>query len=130
MNEQHVLNLLVLNCYSVPIGAVLLGVSFWNFPKNTVPLNINFKSLRRLDYPGIILSLGAIISLIYSLQQGGLVLSWDSAPIITTLAVQGVCWVAFVAWEVYLTRLGKRSPMLPVWPARLFAGRVIGSAML
>lgn len=116
--------------HSVPVGVILFAVTFWIFPKNSVPLNITFKSLRRLDFPGIVLSLGAIICLIYSLQQGGLVLAWGSAPIIATLTVQGICWLAFIAWEVYLTKRGERSTMLPVWPARLFSGRVIGSAML
>lgn len=115
---------------NVPIGSILIIVAFWIFPKNAVPLIISFRTLGRVDWPGIILSLSAAVLLIFALQQGGNKYSWSSAPIIVTLVVQGVCWVAFVVWEVMLTKKGARSRMLPVWPSRLFARRVIGSAML
>lgn len=115
---------------SVPIGSILIIITFWIFPKNAVPLIINFRTLGRIDWPGIILSLSAAVLLIFALQQGGNKYPWSSPPIIVTLVVQGVCWVAFVIWEVMLTKKGARSRMLPVWPSRLFSRRVIGSAML
>ena len=119
---------------SVPPGAVLVVIAFFTFPKNATPLDLSLRSIStRLDWPGIFLSLGGITSLIYGLQQGSTAkatYTWSSWQIVTALTVQGVCWVAFVGWEIYLTRLGDRTSILPILPARLFIRRVIGSAML
>ena len=100
------------------------------FPKNAVPLHFNLRTLGLIDWPGITLYLGAVVSLNFALQQGGTVDAWNSAPIVIPLVVQGVCWVAFVGWEISLTVRGNATRMLPIWPARLFARRVVGCAML
>ena len=100
------------------------------FPKNAVRLGITYQALGRIDWPGIMLSLSAPVLLIFALQQDGNKYFWSSAPIVATLVVQGVCFVAFEVWEVMLNRQATGSRMLPVWPSKLFVSRVMGSVML
>lgn len=76
------------------------------------------------------LFLAAVFSLNFALQEGGTQYAWNSGAIVSTLVIQTVCWVALVYWEINLTSKGFRTRMLPIWPSRLFSGRVIGCAML
>ena len=115
---------------SVPVGAVLIAVTFWAFPKNVVPLKITRKTLSLIDWPGTVLFLVAICTLNFALQEGGSQYAWDSGAIISTLVIQTISWGALVYWETRLTSKGTKTTMLPIWPSRLFTSRVIGCAML
>lgn len=116
--------------HSVPIGATVVIVVAWLFPKNATPLRINLSSFGRIDWPGAILSLAGSVLIIYALEQGGSEYAWDSAPIIVSFVIQGLCWAFFAAWEAFLTFRSSKSAMLPIFPARLVIHRVIASAMV
>ena len=105
-------------------------VTFFFFPKNEVALQNSFRSLGRLDWPGIVLSLGTVISLIWALQESGTDYAWNTAPIIAPLVISGSCLITFLVWEVILTKRASKTRMLPVLPARLFTRRVVGLALL
>ena len=114
----------------MPIGVILIAVAFWAFPKNVVPLNINLGTFAQIDWPGTTLFLVAVFTLNFALQEGGTEYAWNSGAIISTFVIQAISWVALVYWEVNLTSKGSKARMLPIWPSRLFNGRVIGCAML
>lgn len=110
----------------------MLIVSFFIFPKNPFPLIITRRSFLRIDWLGIILSLGAMVALLFALEEGGLHYEWSSPAIVTCLVVQAGLWVLFGAWETFLTLRAKKLniDILPILPSRLFARRVICCTMM
>ena len=92
---------------NVPIaaGAIFLALR---------QLNESYGPRVALDLPGVVLSTGAALGLVWGLLQGGSA-GWTSPQIIGTLAVGAVLAVAFVGWE-----RRARAPMLPL---RLFGLR-------
>lgn len=115
---------------SVPAGALIIAIVLWVFPKNPTPLRINCQSFGRIDWPGSILSLAGSVLLIFALEEGGTVYAWNSAAIIVSFAVQGVCWGLFALWEAVLSSRNSMSSMLPIFPARLVSHRIIASAVV
>ena len=110
----------------------MLIITFFIFPKNSFPLEINASSFKRIDWIGIVLSLGAMVTLLFAIEEGGLHYSWSSPVIITCLVVQGVLWVLFAGWETFLTLRAKalKISILPILPSRLFQRRVICCTMM
>jgi len=95
-----------------------------------MPLKINVRSLRRIDWPGSILSLAASVMLIFALEESGTVYAWDSVIIIASFEIQGFCWILFAAWETLLSSELFNWPMLPIFPTRLVSHRVVAAAIL
>lgn len=126
------LELTMLTFYSVPVGGVMLIITFFIFPKNSFPLEINASSFKRIDWLGIALSLGAMVTLLFAIEEGGFHYAWNSPVIVTCLVVQGVLWVLFAAWETFLTLRAKilNISILPILPSRLFQRRVISCTMM
>ncbi|CAG7933235.1 unnamed protein product [Penicillium olsonii] len=57
--------------------------------------------LRQFDLPGTIFLIPSIICLIFALQWGGSLYSWDSARIIALFVVSGVTFVTFLGIQVW-----------------------------
>lgn len=110
----------------------MLIITFFIFPKNSFPLQINASSFGRIDWIGIALSLGAMVTLLFALEEGGFHYAWNSPVIVACLVVQGVLWVLFAAWETFLTLRAKvlNISILPILPSRLFQRRVICCTMM
>ena len=124
-------NQLVIHLFSsIPGGGIVGALLFWKFPKNRPSLDGGPRRLARIDWPGVILSLAGSVVLVFPLEQGGVQYPWNSATVISTFVVAGLSWVAFAGWETYLTLQGHRMSMLPVFPMRLAAHRVVGAALL
>jgi hypothetical protein len=87
-------------------------------------------SLRRLDFPGAILSLGGSSLLIFALEEGGGKREWNDTLIISSLAASGACWLLFAAWEYLLTFKSYVVFMLPLFPATLLSSRVISATIM
>lgn len=85
--------------------------------------------ITRIDWPGVVLSLAGSIVLVFALQQGGVQFPWRSGAIIACLVAAGLCWIAFGAWEAFLTKGKSKIRMIPIFPTRLVRGRVIGAAL-
>ncbi|OJJ38042.1 hypothetical protein ASPWEDRAFT_734149 [Aspergillus wentii DTO 134E9] len=80
---------------------------------------------RRVDFLGAFLVLAASMLIIAALQEGNLDYQWSSGAIITLIALSGVLWLVFVAWEWFIShRQTQIEPMLPWRMAknRIFLG--------
>lgn len=85
-------------------------------------------NLRQIDILGVFLSLGAAITIIVPLEEGGSTYAWSSILIIFLIVTSGIFWTAFAVWETWLTKRGTKTRLLPIFPMRLVSGRVIASA--
>ena len=90
---------------NVPIGVVAVFLAANRLVKSRV------EQARHIDWPGLLLSGGALTTLVYALIEGVSV-GWRSAEILALLSASAVLWVTFVVVEL---RVGE--PMLDV---RLF----------
>ena len=77
--------------------------------------------MQRVDFLGTFLLIGANLTLVTALLEASTTFSWSSPLIIALLAVSGVLWIAFVAWEWFATKA--RSRQEPVFPFRVFHNR-------
>ena len=75
------------------------------------------QKLKRIDYLGNVILIGATVSILYALTYGGAQLPWSSASIVTPLVIGLVGLIAFMVFEN--TSIVKE----PVVPPRLFGNR-------
>ena len=128
------------HCYSVPAGAVavlaLVLTLPSNFPHHGQVLAekpkmwhiFSWNTLQKVDFLGSFLLLLATIFVVAALEEAGTTFPWKSAFVITLLAISGVLWIIFLAWERIVTRAaGLREP---VFPWRFIQSRVWIGMML
>lgn len=75
------------------------------------------EKMKRIDYWGNLILLGATVSVLYALTYGGTRYSWSSADVIAPLII-GLLGLGFFVW-FETTKWVKE----PVVPARLFSNR-------
>ncbi|GIC84723.1 uncharacterized protein Aud_000545 [Aspergillus udagawae] len=127
-----------LNNASIPGGGLAIALVLWVFPRNDGRLQISLSSVNRLDWPGIALSLAGLIFIILALEEGGGDYGWNSGLIIASFALCGICWIAFVIWEVFLGFAAHKKHlgfsfarvMLPVFPVWLLRRRIVTACLL
>jgi hypothetical protein len=69
---------------------------------------------KRVDFVGMVVSLGASILVIFALEQGGVAYPWGSGAIVSTFVLSGILWLGFITWERLLSkRDGMCEPMFP-----------------
>ena len=100
------------------------------FPKNEKPLHNGFRDLNRVDWTGCLLSLAAILLLIFALESGGNEFYWNSTPIVSSLVGASACLLLFILWEAFLARGPKDSPTLALYPFRLFQNWKLNAALM
>ena len=100
------------------------------FPKNEKPLHNGFQDLNRVDWMGCLLSLAAILLLIFALESGGSEFYWNSTPIVSSLVGASACLLLFILWEAFLARGPKDSPTLALYPFRLFQNWKLNAALM
>lgn len=102
---------------NIPIGifAILLVMKFYQIPfERTESLKIK---LRRVDYFGVLITIGAVLCLLLPLNWGGTAYAWDSAVIISLFCVMAVLIIVLVVVE-------QRSSE-PIIPMYLFLNREV-----
>lgn len=111
---------------SVPIAAPAFLISILAIPNGfphhrhgsrgpaTAADNYNAKStFRRIDIPGTILILLAVLGLTAAFEEADKLFPWRSAYVITLLTVSGILWILLFLWERYVTLSdGIREPVL------------------
>jgi hypothetical protein len=115
---------------SVPVG-VLTAISLcFTLPRTlfnelaaqqTHPIFSNH-SLRRLDFLGATLMLGALVLLATGLQQASLDYPWSSNKVLPLLVASVPFAIAFFTWQWYATQ--RRTNPEPVFPWRFFQSRI------
>lgn len=79
-------------------------------------------TLKRIDFLGGFLLLGACILIVTALQQATAGVSFAARDILPLLILAGFLWTAFILWEWYAT--AKCVSLEPVLPFRLLTNRV------
>lgn len=80
---------------------------------------------RELDVIGCLLSIVALVLLVFALQEAGAeAYAWSSAMIVTTLTLSGVAAVALYFWIWYLSSAKRFFD--PLFQARIVAQKVLG----
>ncbi|OGO01661.1 MAG: MFS transporter [Chloroflexi bacterium RBG_13_52_14] len=97
---------------NIPLGVLILGLFVFFFP-NLRPSEVKHK----IDYPGMITLILAVVTTMLALTWGGVEYPWLSAEIIGMFAFSAVMIVLFVIIE-------RRSaePIIPMW---IFKNRII-----
>ncbi|KUI52738.1 Putative HC-toxin efflux carrier TOXA [Cytospora mali] len=106
---------------NLPIGGVsgLIIFLFFTTPSAAKPASAPLlEKLRQMDFVGILLIMGAIISYILALQYGGQTHPWNSSVVIGLLVGFVAIIFVFAGWEWYQ----KERAMMP---GRLIASRLI-----
>ncbi|GAB1315320.1 hypothetical protein MFIFM68171_05530 [Madurella fahalii] len=118
--------------FNVPVGALTLGLVLFGMPKGFPharqgPIQANRTTLQslftKLDVPGSLLLLSAVLSFTACFQEAGSRFPWASPYVIILLVASTVLWVALLLWERRVTNAIK--PREPVLPWRFFTNRVM-----
>src|SRR5436189_2772544 len=105
------------NAPAAVIGITALLVAWPKSPRRGAKAKGLAKLFAQVDIPGALLLLAASILLVFALQEsGGRRYNWDSAAIIVSLVVSGICWFAFVAWIFWLDSNQSRVQIKPIFP--------------
>ncbi|AEO71679.1 uncharacterized protein THITE_2124388 [Thermothielavioides terrestris NRRL 8126] len=77
-------------------GAVLLPAYLLVIPSTSVmPDKNQWQKIAMLDWAGILLSVGAMVTLVVAINFGGVDWAWDSGASIALFVVSGVLWIVF-----------------------------------
>ncbi|KAI1088164.1 putative efflux pump antibiotic resistance protein [Rostrohypoxylon terebratum] len=124
--------------FNVPVGGLALFLLLFGMPRD-FPYKAEERRHRsisdvyttiwtRLDLPGSMLLLCAVLSFTACFQEADSRFPWKSAYVITLLIVSVLLFLALLLWERHVTQAGKvREPVLP-W--RFFTNRVMVSIIL
>jgi MFS family permease len=84
---------------NLPLGAVTIGVVIFllRLPR---PSGSLLQKLKRIDYAGTIVVIGATVAILLPLDWGGSKYAWNSPVIITLLVVGGAGFLLFALIEV------------------------------
>jgi hypothetical protein len=113
---------------SIPTGALAIGLLVAAMPSNFestgsgthsgIKQLVSRQGLQRLDLLGAGLLLSGSLLLITALVEASLRFDWSSGAIIALIVLSGASWIAFFAWEWYITR--KQGKQEPIFPWRFF----------
>ncbi|KID83966.1 Major facilitator superfamily domain, general substrate transporter [Metarhizium guizhouense ARSEF 977] len=79
------------------------------------------KTLGRIDIPGTVLVLLAVLGLTAAFEEADKLFPWKSAYVISLLIVSGLLWIVLILWERYVSL--SNSTREPVLPWRLLTNR-------
>ncbi|KAH8692258.1 putative MFS multidrug transporter [Talaromyces proteolyticus] len=104
----------------------------WPRPKSNSEIAKNpLRSFHKVDYLGAILLLAASTLLVFALQEAGAAAyAWNSAAIISALAISAVCWCAFFGWISWLSFGEGPRGMRAIFPLTIALTRPTGPAIV
>ncbi|KAI1407925.1 major facilitator superfamily domain-containing protein [Hypoxylon sp. FL1857] len=116
-------------------GAILLPTYVLVIP-STIPMpdKTQLEKIILLDWPGIIISIGAMVTIVMAINLGGVEFPWSSGSIIALFVVSGVLWVAFALQQRYCIFTTVQKRLFPVhllsqkMPVLLFIACAAGSS--
>ena len=115
---------------SVPFGLVTIVAITNLWPDEHVSSLFSWNAFKKIDFLGGIALLCSSGLLVFAVQQAGSqTFSWNSAAIVSTLAISTLSWIVFVAWEVRL-EMRQTSQIEPIFPIRLMLNRVYTAGLL
>jgi MFS family permease len=93
-----------LQCFyiNLPIGGATGVVVFFLFVTSLQPAKATWQEkLLQMDFIGVSLMMGLIISYILAMQYGGQTYRWNDSTVIGLLVGFGLMLLAFVTWEIF-----------------------------
>ena len=102
---------------NIPLGILIIGLFIFFFP-NFRPSNVKPK----IDYPGVVALILAVVPAMLALSWGGVEYPWGSVPIISMFAFSAAMTALFVIIE------GRaKEPIIPLW---IFKNRIVSVASI
>ncbi|XWX02155.1 hypothetical protein V2A60_010187 [Cordyceps javanica] len=114
---------------NIPFGlvAMLAITNFWP-PENAANM-LSWEAFTKIDFIGGITLLSSSGLLVFAIQQAGSqTYAWNSAQIIITLVISAVCWILFIAWQIFL-EVKSCFGIEPIFPIRLISRRVYSAGL-
>lgn len=112
---------------NLPIGGVvaLAVMLFFRTPSQAKPVAASlWVKISNMDLVGVVLIIGALISLILALEFGGQTMSWNSSTVVGLLVGFVVIMAVFVCWQLWLGDKAMVPPRLmsirPIWAGSVF----------
>ncbi|CAG7971391.1 unnamed protein product [Penicillium salamii] len=94
----------------------------------------SYRSFANLDIVGSVLMMASSFLIVAVLNETNLAFSWSSRDAIALLVLTGVSWIAFFAWEWYISGIPGKDPIFPKrwlfdrpWMGILISSFVIGA---
>lgn len=118
------------NAPAATLGIIIMLICWPRKEKTYKKPNISWQSFRQVDWLGAVLLLAASTLLVFALQEAGsTAFSWNSATIVSTLTISGVCWIGFFAWISWLSS-GNVHRLRAIFPFTIALTRPIGPAIV
>ena len=102
---------------NIPIGLPVLVLIILMFPS----IRPEVES-RKLDYPGMVALILAVVPILLALSWGGVQYGWTSSPVLGLLAFGAIMTVAFVIIE--------RRAESPIMPLEIYRDRVVATSLI
>ncbi len=102
---------------NIPIGLPVLVLIILMFPS----IRPEVES-RKLDYPGMVTLILAVVPMLLALSWGGVQYGWTSTPVLGLLAFGAIMTVAFVLIE--------RKAESPIMPLEIYRDRVVATSLI
>ncbi|KAK5630076.1 hypothetical protein RRF57_005791 [Xylaria bambusicola] len=74
------------------------------------------QKLRKIDWLGVITSVAGVVLTVLAINSGGILWSWTSSQVLSTLVIGGILFFVFIAIEAFQAKI-------PIMPLRLFTTR-------
>ncbi|KAL2018286.1 hypothetical protein VTK56DRAFT_990 [Thermocarpiscus australiensis] len=96
-------------------GAILLPAYLLVIPSTAVmPDKTQWQKIAMLDWAGVLLSVGAMVTLVIAINFGGVDWAWNSGASIALFVVSGILWIAFGAQQSLCVWTSKEKRLFPV----------------
>lgn len=116
-------------------GAILLPTYLIVIPSaNPLPNKKQSEKLALMDWVGVIISIGAMATIVMAINLGGVQFPWNSGSIVALFVVSGVLWIAFALQQSFCLFTTEHKRLFPVpmlkqkMPVLLFIACAGGSA--
>jgi len=117
-------------------GALLLPTYLFVIPSaNPMPDRKQSEKIVLMDWVGVIVSIGAMVTIVVAINLGGIVFPWNSGSIIALFVVSGILWIAFAVQQSFCLFTTKEKRLFPVlllkqkMPVLLFIACAGGSSV-
>ncbi|KAJ5773265.1 hypothetical protein N7457_008161 [Penicillium paradoxum] len=127
---------------NAPLCAIAIVIIIVAMPKNfgldqhtpSFRTRASYRSFASLDLMGSFLMMAGSFLIVAVLNETNLAFSWSSRDAIALLVLTGVSWIAFFAWEWYISDIPGKDPIFPKrwffdrpWLGILISSFVIGA---
>lgn len=102
---------------------------------NPMPDKKQSEKIVLMDWVGVVLSIGAMVTIVMAINLGGVEFAWNSGSIIALFVVSGVLWIAFAIQQALCLFTTEEKRLFPVpllrrkMPVLLFIACAGGSSI-